>query len=396
MGSKRTIENSYMLFQRMIKRIFSGLGYALFLSLSLFILFVFAETGSRVLFDLRDIKRAPTSHLYLADLPVFYGHEWRWEVFREYSDVTKYQYRPYYVWSLHPYQSATFTVDSAGKRKVLPPPRGYVEDPTHVFLFGGSTMVGMGVPDAWAIPSLLQDRVGGAYRLYNFATPAFVAEQSLHRLVVELARGNIPDVVIFYDGINDACAGTYSPAEPWVHQYIKKYRNVYEDNWTRIYRWGGESSLRRLLQGIRRRIFGGLHERVAFEQNELRARIPELAKQTLEAYEGSIEAVRHISDAYGFETYFFWQPVLFWKRGKTPEHEQREIEKNSPVLREGVMAVYAEATGQLAEKERVYVLADMFEEVDQPLYWDWAHLGPLGNELVAERIHETLHNEGVW
>ncbi len=67
-------------------------------------------------------------------------------------------------------------------------------------MFGGSTLWGTGVKDEHTIPSFLQSFLGKDYDVYNYGETGYVSMQELNYLLHMLAKGNIPEAVIFYDG----------------------------------------------------------------------------------------------------------------------------------------------------------------------------------------------------
>jgi len=76
--------------------------------------------------------------------------------------------------------------------------------PTTVFdFYGGSTMWGFGVSDANTIPSRFA-RFSKTILARNFGQQAYVSRQELNYLLTNVVRGRIGNVVVFYDGNNDA------------------------------------------------------------------------------------------------------------------------------------------------------------------------------------------------
>jgi hypothetical protein len=82
--------------------------------------------------------------------------------------------------------------------------------PTHtnVFLFGGSTAFALGVTNEESAASYLQEIANHVPRdkpvaVYNFGVPAAFHSQGMAFLFDLLARGTLPDVVVFLDGLND-------------------------------------------------------------------------------------------------------------------------------------------------------------------------------------------------
>ncbi len=129
------------------------------------------------------------------------------EVLRE-TWLDRYAYRPFTQYGELPAAGRHLTVDAVGFRHSRDqgpwPP-----DPEHlnVFLFGGSTLFGYGLPDAETIAShlqpLLSEAAGRPVRCYNFAQGGYYSTQERILFAELLLRGHRPDVALFVDGLND-------------------------------------------------------------------------------------------------------------------------------------------------------------------------------------------------
>lgn len=67
-------------------------------------------------------------------------------------------------------------------------------------------MWGSGARDSFTIPSLLSQILsehGISIHVVNYGESGFVSTQEVIALMLQLKKGNIPDVVMFYDGVND-------------------------------------------------------------------------------------------------------------------------------------------------------------------------------------------------
>jgi hypothetical protein len=197
------------------------------------------------------------------------------------------------------------------------------------------------------ITSYLQSYLGNDYDVQNFAEPGWVSTQELLFLMEQLAEANIPDIVIFYDGVNDS---------------------------------------------FRRRILP--HRQVTTER-EVRAaaELDHNAIATIDMYEAVIKQARALGEAYGFDVYFFWQPNLL-SQSRSPIHESEErcFQNMTSLRKEGEILVYREAKQRLSNRERdgLFFLGNILDELDGPIYVDCVHLGPRGNETVAKAIYERL------
>ena len=96
------------------------------------------------------------------------------------------------------------------QQEVWPPdPNDYV-----IFVFGGSTTAGFGVPDDQTIPSHLQEQLCTAnhqVRVFNFGRCFYFSSQERVLFEKLLIQGRQPDLAIFIDGLNDFY---YADGEP--------------------------------------------------------------------------------------------------------------------------------------------------------------------------------------
>jgi hypothetical protein len=133
-------------------------------------------------------------------------------------DSTWVQWNPYSYWISLPYRSRFMNIDPDGLRvmfkgKHAAHDAGY--GPTRIFTFGGSTMWGEGARDAYTIPSWLQRLLDGTSydtTVINYGQDGYVSSQEMIFLFEQLQKGNVPDLVIFYDGFNDSTSAMINGA----------------------------------------------------------------------------------------------------------------------------------------------------------------------------------------
>jgi hypothetical protein len=84
------------------------------------------------------------------------GRQWAKTYFRELKAVWRgVKYHPYTIWRLPPFRGQYINIDAEGLRATP----GSCQSPT-VWMFGGSTMWGLGVPDDGAVSVLLAELHG--------------------------------------------------------------------------------------------------------------------------------------------------------------------------------------------------------------------------------------------
>jgi lysophospholipase L1-like esterase len=262
---------------------------------------------------------------------------------------------------------------------------------TSIWMFGGSTLYGSGVPDWATIPSQLSTELNKlpnhCVTVTNFGTEAYNSNQELLLLLEQLKAGRHPDVIIFYDGVNDSYTGTYQPGVASAHmQYAQISARV-------------ESKLAGKLEFLRHSYALLLVRRMLMSKQKqdpaaIEAATKEKAVQTLDNYEANLGMVRALADIYHFKVFAFWQPSLAY--GSKPvvpyETDLIRVDTNSPdgSALKPMRFAYSEADRRAASRHDFVFLAEIFDSEKEPLYLDEWHLGPKGNEIVAAEMAKRL------
>ncbi len=319
--------------------------------------------------------------------PVYDNDPDRIAYWTEFNTAWGDHFEPYIHWNRDEFSGRFINVDSDGVRRTVKsaPP----ESSQKIFMFGGSTMWGTGAPDGQTIPSYVQAMLGAGADVYNYGESAYVSAQELNALLLLLAQGHVPDVVVFYDGVNDGYAGAYSPAIPRDPHNLRLRDSVKKPIVLEIISRSNYKKLFNLFAGKGK--FGAWDEKIA-------PLIPQNSVGVVDAYEAHIRQVKALATEYGFEAYFFWQPNLFsLTRGPLTSYEQMTIDGESPTLVSSQKAVYEVAKKRFSNRrhENIFFLGNAFDEVQDPIYIDWHHVGPNGNEIIAQAMVRSLRSNGL-
>jgi lysophospholipase L1-like esterase len=262
--------------------------------------------------------------------------------------------------------------------------------PIQVWMFGGSTLYGTGVPDWATIPSWLSKELNsgtGCVAITNFGTEGYNTNQELLLLIEQLKGGKRPDAVIFYDGVNDSYTGVFEPGIAAAHM-------EYPAISARV-----ESRLAGKLEFLRHSYALLLARRLMLSKQKQDPSVVETqtklkAAQTLDNYEANLQMVRSLANIYHFNVYSFWQPSLAY--GSKPlvpyEAELIHIDANSPYggALKPMRLAYQEAERRAAAGGNFIFLGNVLDAEQEPLYLDEWHLGPRGNQLIAQAIAARL------
>jgi lysophospholipase L1-like esterase len=368
-----------------LPRFFAIVGYAVF---CLVVLAALLELTSWAVWSVFLVKRLEGLKSQ-GESPAYAGTEWAQEFWQEehLRQKSRHEYFPFLLWGVSNWHGK-YVNNDAGKtgfwRRTVNPARD--ECKAHqvtVWTFGGSTVYGLGVPDWATLPSFLSRDLNATGSdcavVSNFGVEGYVSNQELILLMEQLKAGGHPDIVIFYDGLNDACAAGPSSGPPNPHFYFDVIKHRIEGSIKGRFDFVHNSYTLRLAGRIR----GGI-----FPQHSSPSVLAESHTKSVAAldnYESNLSVARALAKAYNFRLYCFWQPSLFYgQKPLVPFEKQLSALKESWSLI--ITAVYEEANTRAASMGSYVFLGNMFDSVPEPIYIDEGHLGPRGNELVAQAV----------
>jgi ABC-type enterochelin transport system ATPase subunit len=325
----------------------------------------------------------PFEEAYL-DFPYYSAQDWAEVHWQEARLARTQQYVPYVVWREAPYEGQTININQDGIRAT--PGAHCVKDAYHVFAFGGSSLWGYGSPDWATIPALIQAELDSVVNepvcVTNFGEPGFVTTQELVELLRQLQLGNVPDLVIFYDGINDVYAA-YQSGRPGVHHNLDSIEAKVEGGTTNLLsEWIGKSTLVSILLK--------LADPPLVTYRTMGVDLDELADATAAAYLSNYRSVAALAGEYGFDYLFYWQPAISVGDKSLAEEERRIKSAIDPDLLALWDVVYQDIEMISADYDQLNFIADVFEQENTQIWIDWTHVTPIGNQLVAERMMEDI------
>jgi lysophospholipase L1-like esterase len=375
-----------------LARVFAALGFAV---CSLVVFAALLEFASWALWSLAPHSEIRQGFELERTSPVYQGEKWAAEFWQD--EPRRQQshklYVPFRVWGVTTWHSKYVNNDESNTglwRRTINPARDECKlRPISVWTFGGSTMYGTAVPDWATFPSYLSRDLNasgsGCVVVSNFGVEGYLSNQELILLTEQLKAGGHPDLVIFYDGLNDAGAAGPSSGPPQPHFYIDKIKPRVEGTVGARFDFIRETYTFRVANAMR-----GFFSR----QHSSRSVLNELhtkAVATLDNYEANLRVAKALAKEYNFRIYCFWQPSLYY--GQKPlvpfEKQLPEIATRDPWALI-VTAVYQEAENRAATTAKFIFLGGIFDTVNEPIYLDQGHLGPRGNELAAQAVAQYI------
>ena len=245
-------------------------------------------------------------------------------------------------------------------------------DARKVYFFGGSTMWGPGVDDANTIPSLFAKASG--LRAENFADSGYIAHQGLLQLIQLLQDGHRPDLVVFYDGVNDTLFKCRSELGPHSHEREQQIAGILKTSANPHSFSYYLAPFAKLAQNLSRET-GRAAGAEEFDCHANPAKAQAIADNLIQDW----RFAKHLVELHGGKFLAALQPVSFFSRTRLDELRlpaafERQYRTVYPLLRDKVArsGEFHDLVGALDTGEAVYT--------------DFCHLAPRGNRIIADRL----------
>ncbi len=223
----------------------------------------------------------------------------------EYDASLQMEWAPYVYWRRRPMSGTTVNVDSGGIRRTVQGVKAGAPV-RQVFFLGGSTMWGTGQRDAFTIPSLVAAALAADDTanvvVTNYGETGYVFTQEVLQLEMLLRDGARPDVVVFYDGINDAASSSMSPRCGLPQN---ETRRAFEFALGRVLTQRTTRDVGSLVRTMRER----LSIRPGGVPGSSQVDTAAIAHGIVDCYARTAALVEALAGTYGFQVLYFWQPT---------------------------------------------------------------------------------------
>jgi hypothetical protein len=260
----------------------------------------------------------------------------------------------------------------------------------NIFVFGGSTTFGYGVPDWQTVPSYLQESLSRGFTrkrvcVYNFGVGYFYSTYERVRFEKLLVEGVKPHIAFFIDGINDCAKLSKEPT--YRNRFQKAFQDTSEKTLVTV-AWD-RTPIGRLANFVNR--FMREHPETIDEDQrpDGHAEAPRIISDYL-ANKQLVEAVCH---QWGIRPIFVWQPHPCYQYD-AKYHLFIQPRKHWP----SAMATYDEMgklheSGQLG-KDFLWC-ADLQKDEKECLYVDNVHYTAKFSSKLAETISAMCFKQGL-
>lgn len=221
-------------------------------------------------------------------------------------------YEPYTEFRERPFQGTWVTVDPRGFRVShnqgpYPPSEEYF----NVFVFGGSTTFGYGLPNDSTIPSYVQELLPSpqTVRVYNWGRGFYFSSQERILSEALLVSGVVPDLAVFIDGLNEF---HYAEDRPRLSSRLE----LFVEGWELVKAipmirlmlpLGADVSAGSIREATR--LVAEIRSQENGEYLKNRYTDPGLVDRILERYRRNKTLIENAFKAYNVPVVFVWQPV---------------------------------------------------------------------------------------
>ncbi len=358
------------------------------------------------------VKRVRHHHDVIpAPSEAYQGQPWTADYFRSLNRVHMRWY-PYAYWKARPMTSRYLNIDADGNRVTWHPPgqaHASHRPVIHLFMMGGSTLWGTGVRDDYTLASLLAkhfaDSPNYELEITNLGQIGYVSTQELLLLYELLRRGQRPDVVLFYDGVNEAFTGYQNGMGGLTQSEFFRAQefSVLSSSWGRkiLYRTALRSALMSTgLADLIKLLAGKDNPNMLPHQVQPFPSLSYLAppqdfegtdaveQDVVDIYLFNVRMARMLGEQFKFEPIFYWQPTVFSKNQLAPF--ERRLLPGDPMRAKFFKGTYRRLA-QAASANGVIDISGILNNRHQQLdFIDPYHLNEAANGIVARRMAADL------
>ncbi len=332
------------------------------------------------------------------------GEPWTAQYFKSLNRVHMRWY-PYAYWKATPMSSPYLNIDADGNRVTCCKPREGAGRPLlRLFMLGGSTLWGTGVRDDHTLASLLSKRfsTNRAYdvEVTNLGQIGYVSTQELLLLYQLLRRGQRPDLVVFYDGVNEAFTGYQNGMGGLTQSEFFRAQefSILSSSWGRkaLYRTALRTALMSTgLADLVKLLAGKDNPNMVAHQIEPFPMLNYLApaqdfegtdaveQDVVDIYLFNVQMERMLGERFKYRSLYYWQPTVFSKNQLAPF--ERRLLPGDPMRAEFYRGTYKRVAA-VAAANGIIDISGILNNRNQLDFIDPYHLNESANEIVANRM----------
>ncbi len=308
-----------------------------------------------------------------------------------------YAYRAYTQFCERPFRGKYVNVSDVGFRgngRELVWPPNYDTDFV-IFVFGGSTTFGYGLPDSQTVPAHLERNLNSrspkrAVKVYNFGCGYHFSTQERVLFECLIADKHLPHLAVFIDGFNDFSQADYG--DPRFTYDLGLYLDDRcQEIWTNSGRITMGRAFRNLVDSLPVSAPLGVRMSLAGRAPPPRKRFaPDvLFSKIIDRYVTNKKLAKLVADGSGVKTLFVWQPISGYKYDRKHDLFGRFGLGKHAICAKGYPAMAQYVSTHDMGKDFLWC-ADMQEQMAEALYVDRFHYTNKLAGLLAAKIADEI------
>ena len=326
---------------------------------------------------------------------------WAAQYHRDHRREEEVLWKPFVYVRNPTFRGMHMSVDSLGWR-ITPQDPPDARPVVRVFFMGGSTTFGWYQRDSFTIAATagrrLQQTAGSRARIEvtNFGVPGHTFTQEMLELLFQLRDGARPDVVVFYDGINDVMA-TVQNRRAGLPQ--NEANRIEDFNRGRMLAAERSPGIRTDVT-VARRLFGEAGKRLELVQRVVAAKaVPprerrssdSLAREIALTFAANARLIEALAQRYGFQPLYVWQPALLTMRKPLTAYERWLLGPSQIKDVHGIVPTYIGAAMKPVVGNRFIDATDLFLNDSTEIYADvYGHTYERANPRIVDTLMTVL------
>ncbi len=316
--------------------------------------------------ELTGKKSSPSENI------IFKNYEWSKKHFKEFIQL-EVKYGDYLIWRRSAFKGETINISEDGFRLNDNTSLNVDFSNSKVWFFGGSAMWGSGSKNEFTIPSYYEKI--SKNKSINFGETGYTSSQELNMLLKYINLGK-PEYIFFYDGANDIynkCRKENNYFSSSIENKIKKYEYKYFKNW---YHFETLDLIKNNKDYIINLINYFAKGEDFFDCHKNKKKSKLIVQNLIDNW----LSAKHLAESKGAKFIAILQPLSFYTKSKidhltTDAEIKKQFDLLYPMIKEEVQKYNIE----------FYDFANVLDNKDY-YFWDFIHLSPNGNKIVAENI----------
>ena len=302
----------------------------------------------------------------------FRNYKWSKKHFKEYIQLDV-EYSDYLIWRRSSFRGETINISEDGFRLNDSSSLNVDFVNSEVWFFGGSAIWGSGSKNEFTIPSFYE--VLSNKKSINFGETGYTSSQELNMLLKYINLGK-PKYIFFYDGANDIynkCRKENNYFSSSLEKKIKKYEYKFFKNW---YHFETLDLIKNNKDYIINFINYFTEGNEFFDCHKNKKKSKLIVKNLIDNW----LIAKHLANNKGAKFVAILQPLSFYTRSKV-DHIKVDTE-----IKKQFDSLYPMITKEVKKYDiKFYDFTNVLDN-DDYYFWDFIHLSPNGNKIIAEKI----------